>query len=563
MSQSFRRHLLVIAIYLLLAIIFTYPLITQFSTHMLGAKLDNYEYAWKLWWVAHALTHGQSPFFNPNIYFPYGYQLAYGEISPFHTFLMLPFTLAFGEIITYNLAVIGSTVLSGWFMFILARRWFARLLTDTDARLVTLSAFFSGAAFAFCLYRQQKLMGQLNLFETEWLVLTLFAFDRWLEQRQRRYAVLTAFAISLSALTSWYYAFILGLLLPVYLFGYGVNPRRFIVDRRTWQALALVAVIVGALCIPFLIPYLSLNNQGGTFVPLHDAEFWAASLTDYLVPNPLHPLWGQSISRIVWPFPSPMITEFVISISLIVLLLGLYGARMTKGSQWRALKWMIIGALVFSLGPTLYLSRLPLGFPLPDLLLRLILPGASSIRSWGRFSVFVALGFSLLAGAGLLIALANARRLQSFWLRAAVIVIVLALFCFELWTGPHGTVAIEPRRIDLWLAQQPDDAPLMEFPLSAALSGPGMYYTRFHGKPVTFGYGTYLPFIYREQHPSLLTFPSNDSLNQLQEWGVHYILVTTDTLEYENFTLAQVDAQPRLRHIITLDNVEVYRLEDK
>ncbi|MFN8450281.1 MAG: hypothetical protein U0521_17265 [Anaerolineae bacterium] len=61
---------------------------------------------------------------------------------------------------------------------------------------------------------------------------------------------------------------------------------------------------------------------------------------------------------------------------------------------------MIIVAFVLSLGPYLYLSRLSLNIPLPDLLLRQILPGADSIRSWGRFSLIVTLGVCLLAGAG-------------------------------------------------------------------------------------------------------------------------------------------------------------------
>ena len=70
--------------------------------------------------------------------------------------------------------------------------------------------------------------------------------------------------------------------------------------------------------------------------------FWAASPTDYLIPNALNPALGISRHRkIIWPFPSPMITEFVIPLGLVTLLLGLYGSRRTKGKHWRALKWMM------------------------------------------------------------------------------------------------------------------------------------------------------------------------------------------------------------------------------
>jgi hypothetical protein len=525
-----------------------------------GGKLDNYEYVWKMWWIPHALTSGIDPFFIPTINYPYGYSLAYGEITPVHTFLMIPITLLFGEVVSYNLAVIGSTVLTGWFTFILARRWLARVVDDPDQRLLTLAAFFAGAAFAFCVSRQEKLTGHLPLFDTQWIVLALLFFDRWLAERRLRDAAITALAISLAALSSWYYALMLGLLLPVYLLAYGINLRQFATDRRSWLAFGVVTVVVGGLCVPFILPYWRLNQQAATFVPLSDASFWAASFTDYLMPNALHPLWGSLVSKVIWPFPSPMITEFVIPLGSVTMVLALFGSRITKGKNWRALKWSMLVAFVLSLGPYLYISRLSLNIPLPDLLLRSILPTADSIRSWGRFSVFVMLAVSVLAGAGLLMALHQAEGPTLRRLRYGIAAGVIALMLFEAWIGPVHTVPIEPRPVDLWLAQQPDDAPIMEFPLSAALSGPGMYYTRFHGKPVTYGYGTYLPFIYRQQHPALLKFPADEALTQLKEWGVHYVLITTNTLQFEPFKLADVEAQPRLQYVITLDDVKVYRL---
>lgn len=58
----------------------------------------------------------------------------------------------------------------------------------------------------------------------------------------------------------------------------------------------------------------------------------------------------------------------------------------------------------------------------------------------------------------------------------------------------------------------------------------------------------------------------NTALDRLAEWGVRYILITVPALERapdgERFTLADVEAQPRLRYITTLGNEAVYELAD-
>lgn len=554
-----RHHILALLGYLALTLIFTYPLLLNLNTHVLGgARLDNFEYVWKMWWVPHALfERGISPFFHPDIYVPFGYPLAYGEITPIHTFGMIPFTLLFGEIVSYNLAALGSFVLTGWATYTLARRWLAALNSPGDGKLLFLCAFFAGAAFAFCAYRMQKLTGHLPLFDTQWLVLALLCFDHWLERRTLRDAALTGLFISLSALSSWYYAFMLGLLLPVYTLFRADSLRRLLTDRRTYTALVVVVIIVGALCVPFLLPYLQLNTEGATVVPLADAAFWAASPTDYLMPNPLHPLWGAAVQQVMWPFPTPMMTEFVISIGWVTLVLTLPAWRMTRGRNWRGLKALTLAAFVLSLGPYLYLSRLPLGIPLPDLLLREWLPFADSIRSWGRFSVFVMLGCSLLAGAALY-TLVQAKPAR---IRHGTAAVALVLMLFGAWIGPFPQTEVTARPVDVWLAEQPDNAPIMEYPLGEALSGPAMLYTRYHNKPVVFGYGTYLPLLYRQRHPALQTFPADAALDQLQEWGVRYVLITRPALDYDHsFTLTDVAAQPRLRHVIDVGDVSVYEI---
>lgn len=547
--------------YTLLAIVFTWPLVTQLSTHVMGAsRLDNYEYVWKMWWVPHALfERGISPFFAPDIYVPFGYPLAYGEISPIHTFGQIPITLLFGPVVSYNLAALASFMLSGLAVYALARRWITRTPSlPASPHLITFASFFAGAAFAVCAWRMQKLTGHLPLFDTHWLALTLLALDIWLVSRRVLHAALLGLAFAAAALSSWYFAFMLGLLLPVYAFARVANPLPLLSDLRTWIGIAIGGVIVAGLCGPFLMPYLQLDTEGATTVPLWDATFWAASFTDYLMPNPLHPLWGRTVQGVMWPFPTPMLTEFVISIGWVTLILGLAALRAAVHPGWRGLKWLATAAFVLSLGPTLTLSRLPLGLPLPAALLRDILPFADSLRSWGRFSIFVMLTFALLAAAGLIVV---TLRWPSNRRRAAA-GMALGLMLFGAWQGPLNLSEIRPRDVDLWLAEQPETSPIMEYPLGEALSGPAMYYTSIHRRPVTFGYGTYLPLLYRQRHPALTTFPADAALDQLAAWDVETILVSEWALSYDNsFTLEQVASQPRLSLVTRLDGVAVYALD--
>lgn len=556
------RHALALLGFALLTLVITWPLAANLTTHVIGPeRADNYEYVWKMWWLPHALTEGLPPFVIPEIYHPFGYALAYGELTPLHTVFLSPLTLLIGELATYNLIMLVSCALSGWLCYLLAWRWLCGLADDTPG-LRFAAAVTAGAAFAFSGYRMTRIAYHLPLADTQWVLLALLALDLWLESRRARHLILLGAAFALAALSSWYYAFMLALILPVYALAYaGLRGLlREFGRRRTWVGAIAAAALVIVLCGPFLLPYLQLGAQA--VVPAEDVAFWSASPLDYLMPNARHPLWGAAASRLQWPFPgqlSQVPWEFIVTSGLIVLLFALLALRQTRGPRWRALKWMTGVGFVLSLGPILHLSRLPLNIPLPAALVRVILPTADSVRTWGRFSLFVLIGLCLLAGAGIVRWLrARPRRIQHV-AGAGIAVLVV----FETWVGPIGLVPVEPRPVDRWLAEQPGQVAIMQYPIFVALSGPQMLYTRYHGKRIVFGYGTYLPLTYRQRHPELLTFPADAALDTLREWGVHFVLIQTDALDSplsEPFTLADVTAQPRLRHVATLENQAVYEL---
>lgn len=554
--RSLRPDLAVFGAYTLLSAIATWPLALHLSTHVLGAPGDNFLFVWDMWWVRHALFDLHvSPFIQPDIYYPYGYPLAMGDLTPAHTFLLLPVTFLFGEVAAYNLVVLASTPLTGWVTYRLARRWLGRI--DAPAAPLALAAFFAGAILAFSPYRMFRLQGHLNLVDTQWVVLALWGLDRWLETRALRDAVMAALGVGLAALCSWYYALLLAVILPVYLLAWRPDLRSMLRDRRTWLAAGVFAAIVAVMCVPFALPYLQLRQQDpGLFsVPADQASFWASSPLDYVLPNLYNPVWGPAVRRLAWPLPGDPPGEFgAASIGLVALILGIYGLRRTSGKPWRALGWVAVVALVLSFGPELHLGRLPLGVPLPVALLRL-LPVMGSMRTWGRFSLFVELAIALFAAAALLIVVA---RLSSARAQVAVCAALIAAVLFESWVWPLPITLVGPRPVDTWLAAQPGRFSIMQYPLIEALEPDQMLYTRYQGKRVTYGFGTYLPFVYTQRHPALLTFPDDPALDQLAAWGVRYVVV--DTRATYDAGVGRVSGQPRLRHVITLDGQAVYEL---
>src|SRR5690349_21134160 len=73
--QSVTRRLgaeaLILGGYLLLTLLFTYPLVTQMGTHVVGLANDFEEYVWRYWWVRKALLElHTNPFFSTWLYYP-------------------------------------------------------------------------------------------------------------------------------------------------------------------------------------------------------------------------------------------------------------------------------------------------------------------------------------------------------------------------------------------------------------------------------------------------------------------------------------------------------------
>ena len=594
-----RGHLWVILFFLLLSLAVTWPLVLHMTDRVPGWYIaDNYEYIWKMWWFKHAIIDvHQSPLFAPDIFYPQGFHLAHAELSPLHTVVGLPLTWLWGEVMTYNLFTILSFVLTGWATYALLYRMtgnhWAGLLAGT---MLTLTP-----------YHTVRYGGILPLMSIQGIPIFFLCLEMWIEDRRCRWAAFAGMGFLLAAWASLYYAAGIMLLAPVYALIRMQPIRTFLRDRRIRIGFGTMAIIILLGLVPLVLPYLELGQQVSLHIPLDDVDFWSESVSDYLLPPGLHPIWGKWVRERLLSVPAeyPQISlEFVLGIGWIGLLFAIYGWRRSRHPARKASTWLMICALVLSLGPRFHVGRFPVVIPAPDqlveffhrilntigaalpssegyhllqaegitiplpaLLLRWIFPVLVGVRAWNRFAVFTSLGLAILAGLGFAkwISLEIApggnpmKQLLDRSRLAGIIVLVLAIF--ELWPGRIPLKPIEPRPVDRWLAEQPDQFTIMELPLTSALSAPQMLYTRFHGKRIAFAYGTYFPYWYRSQFPELMLCPEAACINRLQEWDVNYLLLNKEALPSGSRLEDGLDRSEALIRNVVLDELVVYELQ--
>ena len=264
----------------------TWPLMTRLGSG-LSSNPDSLLNAWALGWSFHVLPSDPLSLFNANIFAPRPDTLAYSEHMFGITVLVWPvFWATKNLILAYNVALFGSFVLSGLGMFL-----FTRELTKSGW-----AALAAGTIFLAAPYRFQHLV-QLQLLTYQWFPFVFWCLYRLLRGGGSGWlAGVVAFSL-LQILSCNYYA--IYLVIAVLLFGVllSVDAGRALSSGRRSQAklgerltksaatkLALGALAVGVVAIPFVLPY-ERNRERGFYRRYEDAVHFSAKPSEYLTPS--------------------------------------------------------------------------------------------------------------------------------------------------------------------------------------------------------------------------------------------------------------------------------------
>ncbi|MBC7250094.1 MAG: hypothetical protein H5T62_07405 [Anaerolineae bacterium] len=481
--------LLVIAFCTVITVIVTYPVTFRLASAVAGFEgYDALQYVWSLWWAKTALVDLHTSLANvAMLYMPSGAYHPLLIVTPYLELSAVPLTLACGPVVTYNLLLLLSFILTGLTTYLLAYE----LSGDR------LAAFLGGLVFAFFPNRLgHALGGHLPQLTAYWFPLYALSLVRLVRRPTYWQGLWCGVCLALSLLVNLQHiAYLVAPFTLVFLLWHWRSWR----DVRFLGGLALALAVAALLTAPFFVPFLMDKLQGGlSFLKAGGTVRNSIDLLAYLSPSPTHPLLSRLgllpdyVNRL---FAQPRdVEEGLAYLGLLPLLLAGWGIVRGRSDRWM---WAALGgtSLVLALGPLLKVGGTLASYtvegqvtyiPLPYALIKM-LPLYEWGRTPGRLSETAAFALAILVGYGA----ADLRsRLRGRW-SPVVLIAGAALFILVeyavVFPFPMGDATVP----DFYsqMAADGKDYAVLDLPIMGRpASNYAMYYQTIHRHRIVGGY---------------------------------------------------------------------------
>ncbi len=504
-------HLGVLFGFAVLAIGWTFPLVSQLETHMPGSGVgDNAMFLWNFWWMRTSLGQGSGFFQTPYLFAPIGVDLTLHTHTALPAFVGATLLGSLSAVAALNVTTLGSLTLNGFCAYLLAWK-------TTKKRAASVLA---GVIFATSPYIAAHLNGHFNL-TAAW---TIPLFALCLLSRGVVAFILGGAVLALTAYIDYYYLVyefaIAAIFIVVTSRDWSVKLRSRAPSKKILAALlvviaadivAIVYLTVGRAKLPFnlaqllsvLVAFalwvrfrpaisarardnwtlrstvLGLSSMLGVFLvgiaPLvwHAARLFAEGqyvsqqyqwrnspigidLLTMLIGNPFHGILGRPIAGVYSSFGIDLI-ESGAWLGVVPILLAVMVLRNRTIDRTRQF-WKVIGVtfFVWALGSHIHLAGYNTGLIAPQVLLRFV-PIAANARMPGRAMVVVYLALGILAA----LAVSSTK-----WKRPAVMSTIAGILVLaDYWVAPVPTVPVECPPIYAALRDRPESGAVAELPL--------------------------------------------------------------------------------------------------
>lgn len=490
------------AFFLVLTLATTWPLALKLTTSFPGDYGDPLFISWVMTWVATRLTAAATDpsvlatFWDAGIFYPEPTALAFSEHFIAQTLLVLPLYWATQNVVLcYNVAFLMSYVLTATGTGLLARA-----LTGSVA-----AGVLAGVVAAFNEYRLVWEVAHLQTLSIYWFPFVLLGIHRYIAHNARRGLLLAALTwVGLNLSSVYYLAYCAPFIAAFALAELWRSGR--LRDLRAWRELIATSLVVAVLTLPFVWPYVVVQQRYQFERTLQEVIAHSATLDAY----------RAALAKLAIPIALSAIALGGTAAATAFRRRRMASARSAPGP---ALAWvtalLALAAVWLSLGPVVQFSGRVLDVPAAYPLLAHV-PGYSGLRVPARFaSVFLIL-LGVQAGIGL--ALVSARRA-----RLGAMLSALAVSVF-LWQGRHQRIPLDQplpsqglapapahltpatRLPPIYRAVQrlPPNAVVVEFPFGDPWYDVRyMFFAAAHQRRLVNGYSGIFPPAYRAQQAAL------------------------------------------------------------
>jgi len=496
-NPLWKQHLVLLAGYLLLTLLLTWPTVTHFTTHVPGDGIDDPAIVWNLWWIKYSLLNDpQNPLSSDFMFYPIGINLAYYTLTTLNGLTSIPLLLNFGVVAASNLHMWFTFVIGGYGVFLLSRYLLPQ--TSTLAHpAVKWAAILAGSAYTF---GSSKLfyvaLGQFNIASTHWIPFAVLFFIKMHRDPGRlRWSVLAALFLVMQAWSELTYASFLLVFMTLYwLYWLLADSTRQVLRWPYLKSALLLAFLFTGGISPFLATILpDMQTEGNFFVVGGGfAASFSSDLVGFFIPSMHHPIVGHLVAQTnITAFDKGQ--QIYLGYILLVLAgLGFY----TQHREPMARFWLL-ASLIFALltlGPELVINGTSTGLPGPFTILQR-LPIFNGNRYPSRFSVMVLLSLGPLAalGAGYL-----ANKAGREWQSTALALILLGLILFENLSLPLPQSSMVVPALYQRIAQDREAFTVLDIPFGwrngFRVTGAhtvgimfGQFYQTAHQKPLLHG----------------------------------------------------------------------------
>jgi hypothetical protein len=552
-------YALVIGGYVLLTVILTYPMVLHLTTHVPNHDAldpgvgDPWIFMWAFGFMERLVMESKHwSLFTHTLFYPRGLDLTYPMLFGvgLPVAVSIPFVHFLGIILTYNLFILASFILTAYITFLLVRD----LTNDSRA------AFIAGIIFAFSPYHMARSLNHFNLATSGmWIPLYIFFFTRAVRDGRILDLVATSLVFAFTLVSNLYYAVFLIFFTVIYAL-YHVISKNYAIFKSI-----LLKRILSVWCIAllFLSPLVWVIFTHGwkdfhVDLPISESFKFSADLLAFFIPSAFHPLWGNFVRSIYYYHFTGNDTEQTVYLGYIVIGLSLVAVLKAPKAETRFWSLLALVFFVLSLGPvlhingksTLKLDGMPITFPLPNLLLYFI-PLLNTLRAASRFAVMLMLAMAVLAGYGTRHLL---NRLEG---RSGAVLLFLGFIvttiAFEFLNAPFPLVdARIPKVYERIAAEGGEGGTVLDVPLHWAISKYEYYQTTHHKRlllgqvprlsmPLLTTYADSLPFMKLFKNPELIQdyeespIEQRDILRFIKFFDLSFIVIHKELLGSEMF----------------------------